>query len=109
LRDTQSIRDVDNVDPSVGGQQISDRLIASGGLRVLHGHVVLNSSALAANISPAHLVALTECLQKIFESLPMRQASAAIGGDLASDVLRPAGSHARLHNNGSDATFRSSV
>ena len=56
LRDAQSVRDVDDVDPSVGGQQVGDRLIASRGLRVLDGHDFLNSSALAANISTAHLV-----------------------------------------------------
>jgi hypothetical protein len=56
LRDAQSIRDVDDVDASVGGQQVGNRLIASSGLRVLDGHGFLNSSALAANISTAHLV-----------------------------------------------------
>jgi hypothetical protein len=41
--------------PQVGGQQVGNRLIASSGLRVLDGHGFLNS-ALAANISTAHLV-----------------------------------------------------
>lgn len=38
LGDAQSIRNVDNVHTTIGGQQIGDRLIASRGLRVLDGH-----------------------------------------------------------------------
>jgi hypothetical protein len=80
-------------------------LVASRGLCMLHGHGVCNSVSeespgfpgTMARITASELErrtkitatprrALTECLQKIFDSLPMRRLAQPRRADLVSDV-----------------------
>jgi hypothetical protein len=41
-RNAQSAGDIDDIDASVSGKQLGDRLVASYGLRVLDGHRILS-------------------------------------------------------------------
>jgi hypothetical protein len=68
LRYAQSVRDVDNIDAPFGGQQVSDRLVASRSRCALDGHY-RPRIVRRANVTGTPLEALTESLQKIFESL----------------------------------------
>jgi hypothetical protein len=58
LSDAQSIRNVDDVHTTIGGQQIGDRLIAGRGLRVLDGHTAACQPGGVGKITDTHLVAV---------------------------------------------------